>query len=257
MTNAGFDTSAWIDVSRKLKLELPPVAVSFAIKPPDGVEKVEGSVALCEMLKKAHEGKALYMAPENHGCEAGLVLLGRSVPPVFESGEFGAGLQVFNHFRAMSRIYDVLPRLDPAKNISYIAFSPLEKLTFEPDLLVIVAETEQTEILLRAMSYSTGKVLTSKSTIVIGCAWIYVYPYITRELNYVTTGISHGMKRRKVLPSGRQVISIPYDLFMTMLYNLQTMPWVLPLFRPDADEFREKLMIDLGLGADRYAVKKE
>lgn len=254
MTKLEFDTSAWIEVLDKLKLELPPVAIGFSIKPPNGVEKLEGTVALCEMLKKAHEGKALYMAPENHACDAGLVLIGKSVPSAYESGEFGAGLQVFNHYRTMRRIYDVLPKLDAERNINYIAFSPLDRLTLEPDLLVIVAETEQTEILLRAMSYSTGKVFASKCTTVIGCAWIYVYPYITGELNYVTTGLSHGMKRRKVLPSGRQVISIPYDLFATMLYNLQTMPWVLPLFQPDADEFREKLMIELGLEANKYQV---
>jgi len=84
---------------------------------------------------------------------------------------------------------------------------------------------------------------------------MYIYPYLTGELNYITTGLGHGMTRRKVAPAGRQVISIPYDLFGTMLYSLQTMPWVAPLFQPDADEFREKLLKDLGLDSGLYKVE--
>jgi uncharacterized protein (DUF169 family) len=255
MSLSGWDTKAWIEVSKKLDLDLPPVAVGFSVKPPVGVKQMEDNIALCEMLKRAQEGKARYMAPENHDCDAGLVLIGKSAPSVFESGEFGAGIQVVNHYRAMRRIYDILPRLDPGSNINYIAFSPLDQLAFEPDLLVVVAETDQAEILLRAMSYSTGKVWTSKTTSVMGCAWIYAYPYVTGELNYVATGMSHGMKRRKVLPPGKLLISIPYELFGTMLHNLETMPWVLPLFRSDAEEFRKNLAVELGLGADRYSVK--
>jgi uncharacterized protein (DUF169 family) len=247
MTEKGFNTTAWSDILNKLNLELPPVAVSFSIKPPDGVEPLQGNAALCEMLKKAQEGNALYMSPENHSCGGGLITLGKSVQSAYLSGEYGAGLQGVNHYRAMRRMYEAIPSLNPLNKISYVAFSPLDKLAFEPDLLILVADIEQAEILLRSMSYSTGKVFVSKCTSYVGCAWIYAYPYMTGELNYVTAGISQGMKRRKLVPSGRQVISIPYDLFATMLYNLQTMPWVLPMSRPDAEEFKRKLRTELGL----------
>ena len=46
--------------------------------------------------------------------------------------------------------------------VNYVAFSPLDKLPFDPDLLILLADTDQTEILLRAMSYRTGKMWVSK-----------------------------------------------------------------------------------------------
>ena len=254
MKSSGWDKSAWTEVFGKLRLELAPVAVSFSIKAPEGVKRLEDHISLCEMLPRAQHGDAFYAAPENHACDAGLYIIGKSVPPAF-TGEYGAGIQVFNHPRACGRLYDAIPRLDPGRNISYITFSPLEKLAFEPDLLVVVVEVEQAEILLRAMSYSTGKPWTSTTSSVMGCAWIYIYPYLTGDLNYVTTGLSHGMRRRKALPPGRQLLTIPYDLFPMMLQNLQTMPWVTPLFQPGADEFRKKLLTNIGLDSDLMEVK--
>lgn len=250
MSLSGWDTAAWMEVSQKLNLELPPVAVSFLIKPPERMKKLEEAMALCEMLKRAQEGTAFYSGTENHTCPAGPYILGRSAPSAYTSGEFGAGLKVFNHPRAMRRLYDSIPKFDAGRNINYVAFSPLDQLTFEPDLLLMVAQVDQAEILLRAMSYSTGKVWTGKSSGVIGCAWIFTYPCLTGEVNVITTGMGHGMKRRKVLPPGRQLIAIPYDWFATMLHNLLTMPWILPMFQPGADDFLRNLMADLGLDSE-------
>ena len=96
-------------------------------------------------------------------------------------------------------------------------------MTYDPDLLIMLAREEQTEVLLRAMSYSTGKMWTSKSTGVIGCAWLFVYPYLTGELNY-TPVLSLGMRALKVFPSGRHLISIPFDVLPGMLDSLRRCP---------------------------------
>jgi hypothetical protein len=49
--------------------------------------------------------------------------------PIFESGRVGPKLEVFKDVRANRRIYQYLPRL--AKNaINYVAFSPLDKLSY-------------------------------------------------------------------------------------------------------------------------------
>jgi hypothetical protein len=71
-------------------------------------------------------------------------------------------------------------------------------------------------------------------------------------LNYVTTGLSYGIRRRKVLKSGLELISILYGLLPMMIHNLQTMPWVLPLLKPDGDKFHSKLLARLGLDPDLY-----
>lgn len=65
----------------------------------------------------------------------------------------------------------------------------------------------------------------SKFTPAIGCAWTYIYPYLSGELNYSITGLGRGMKRRKLFSEGLQLISIPSDLFSIMLRTLREMPF--------------------------------
>jgi uncharacterized protein (DUF169 family) len=231
----------------KFEFDVQPVGVKFLAKPPDRIERLSENMALCEMLKKAQEGNVFYADKENHTCEAGVYVLGQAdVGEPYISGEFGAGLKIFEEARSARRLYQYIPRI--GKGVAnYVAFSPLSKLPFDPDVLIILAKTSQTEVLLRAMSYRTGKMWSSKCSAAIGCAWIYVYPYLTGELNYTMTGLGHGMKRRKLFPEGHQLVSIPFDLLPSMLQALRDMPWVLPAFEPDGPEFVSRLLVKLGI----------
>lgn len=235
----------------KFAFDVPPVAVKFLADRPDMRERLGEKMALCEMLKKAQEGKAFFADQENHICEAGLHVLGQAdASGPFVSGKFGAGLRIFEGPRAASRLYRYLPRIGNGV-ANYVAFSPLKKLSFDPDVLIILAEAGQTEILLRAMSYKTGKMWSSKFSAAIGCAWVFVYPYTTGELNYTVTGLGHGMKRRKLFPEGRQLVSIPFDLLPSILQTLQEMPWVLPAYEPDGNDFVKHLLTNLGVSAPK------
>ena len=231
----------------KFDFDVPPVGLKFFAQKPDMVERLDATMALCEMLKKAQEGNAFFADAKNHTCEAGLYVLGQAdAPGPFISGAFGAGLKIFEEPRSAGRLYHYIPKI--GKNVvNYVAFSPLDRLSFDPDVLIILAKTNQTEILLRAMSYRTGKMWSSKYSAAIGCAWVYVYPYLTGELNYTVTGLGHGMKRRNLFPEGRQMISIPFDLLPSILGTLQKMPWVLPAYEPDGQEFVRRVLIKLGL----------
>jgi uncharacterized protein (DUF169 family) len=234
-------------ILEKFDFTLKPVAISFLIKPPDGIERLETNMTFCQMIKRAQEGPPFYADSENHKCEVGPFILGnQEVPPPFFRGEYGAAHKHFSAPRAMRRIYEIIPKL--GKNVvNSVAFSAVDRLTFEPDVLIFVANSDQTQILLRAMSYTTGKPYTSKFTGVMGCAWLFIYPYLTGELNYVPANFSAGMKLLKVFPENTIVTSIPYDLLPTVLKNLQEMPWILPLHQADGEEFRERLRKDLGI----------
>lgn len=240
-------TKKELTILDKFEFEVPPVGIKFLAKRPDIVERLNENMALCEMLKKAQEGNAFYADKENHTCDAGPYVLGQAdAPGPFMSGEFGAGLKIFEEARSASRLYRYIPKIGKGV-VNYIAFSPLDKLPFDPDVLIILAKTSQTEILLRAMSYRTGKMWSSKCSSAIGCAWIFVYPFMTGELNYTITGLGHGMKRRKLFPEGQQLVSIPFDLLPSMLQTLQDMPWVLPAYKPDGQEFVRRLLVALGI----------
>jgi uncharacterized protein (DUF169 family) len=240
-------TKKYAAILDKLDFEVPPVGVKFLAKQPDKTERLDEKMALCEMLKKAQEGASFFADAQNHTCEAGLYVLGQAdISAPFASGGFGAGLKIFEAPRSASRLYLHIPTIGKGI-VNYVAFSPLDKLQFEPDLLILLANTQQTEIILRAMSYRSGNIWTSKFSAAIGCAWTYSYPFLTGELNYFVTGLGHGMKRRKLFPEGRQIISIPFDLLPSLLQTLQEMPWVLPAYKPDGPEFVRRLLDKLGI----------
>jgi uncharacterized protein (DUF169 family) len=236
-----------IAILDKFDFDIPPVGIKFLNQQPDMIERLDGNMALCEMLRTAQEGDAFFADAQNHTCEAGLYVLGQAdAAEPFISGEFGAGLKIFEEPRSAARLYHYIPKIERGV-VKYVAFSPSDKLSFEPDVLIILADTNQTEILLRAMSYRSGKMWVSRFSPAIGCAWTYIYPYLTGELNYFISGLGHGMKRRKLFPEGRQIISIPFDLLPSLLQTLKIMPWVPPAYKPDGLEFVRRLTDKLGI----------
>jgi len=230
----------------KFQFDVQPVAVKFLVERPDAIDRLGENIAFCEMLKRAMEGSAFYADSENHACAAGAYVLGQvEATEPFVSGQFGAGLRIFEGPRAASRLYLYVPKIGRGV-VNYVAFSPLDRLAFEPDVLILLTNASQTEILLRAMSYRTGQMWSSKFSSAIGCAWILIHPYLTGELNYVITGLGHGMRRRKLFPEGLQLISIPFDMLSSLLQTLRDMPWVLPAYEPDGPEFVRRLLVELG-----------
>jgi len=228
-----------LSIFNKFNFERPPVGVKFLLAKPDGIEKLDKNLAFCEMLREAQEGSPFYAIKENFECVGPLILGMVDPDPIFESGQMGPRLGIFKEARANRRIYPVIPRLTK-DTVNYVAFSPLDKLSFEPDVLIVTANPSQAEILLRANSYTTGKMWIAKGAPVIGCAWLYIYPYVSGELNLTVTGLGSGMKARQVLPEGLILISIPYDLLPMMIANLQDMEWVLPEFTEGRDEHSKR-----------------
>lgn len=241
------DIENWLNVFGRLNLDVPPVGVTFSSHPMEGIQKFEKKMNLCQMLKEAQNGDAFCAGPDNHDCSGGRYIMGKKLPYEYTIGEYGAGLQVYDSPRAGRRVYDQIPRLESDRSIDYVSFAPLPRLNFNPDLLVMLANIDQAEVLLRALSFSNGKKWSSYCTGVIGCAWIFMYPYISGEANYVVTGLSMGMRAFRLFPPGWLLISIPNDLLPMMVNNLSQIPLTLPIFLPDGQEFRRNLLSKLGL----------
>jgi uncharacterized protein (DUF169 family) len=219
-----------LSIFNKLKFEKPPVGFKFLYFKPEGIKQIEKRLAFCEMIKEAQQRESpFYFAKENEDC-FGTVSLGMELMSSWgKGGEFGAALEIFQEPRANARIYQYVPKF-PEGTVNYVAVSALDKLTFDPDLLILVATPAQAEIVLRAMSYSTGKIWESKTTGVLGCAWIFVYPYQSGEINYVPTGMTFCGKALQRFPEGGILITIPWDWIPVITQNLKEMKWVLPSY---------------------------
>lgn len=209
----------------KFGFEVPPVAVKFCNDKPEPLDPLEGKLDFCEMLKKAQEGEGFFATKENFTCIGPLLLGMVEAEPVFEQGRVGPRLGAFRDERANRRIYQYLPRL-PINSVTYVAFCTLERVSFDPDLLVILADVQQAEVILRAHSYYTGEMWHAKGTPVASCAWIFIYPYMTGEMNFTITGIGFGMKARRLFPEGKILISIPWDKIPQLVASLREMPWI-------------------------------
>ncbi len=213
-------------IYNKIGFEKPPVGIKFSFFKPEGIAPLpmDKNLSFCEMLKESQQtGTPFFFSKENNEACVGKFLLGMEGMAAFaESGQIGARLQIFQEPRANFAFYQHVPKFD-AGIVNYVAFSPIDKLTFEPDVLVIAATPGQGEIVMRAMTYSTGELYTSRTTPVMGCAWSIIYPFISGNVNYIIPELVHGMKGRQLFNENEMIISIPYQWLTVMTQNLRKM----------------------------------
>jgi len=228
-----------LSIFNKLGLEKPAVGVKFLAKRPGGIPQLDKAMALCAMIKEAQErGAPFYVTKENEDC-VGVVPMGWvDLPPFAESGYIGYKWGIFDDPRANAKVYMDVPKFS-RDVVKYIAFSPVESLTFDPDLLILLATPSQAEIVMRAMLYYDGGLIESKTTNVLACAYIFAYPYRSGKVNYVVTGLGFGMKGRQIFPEGRLLISIPWNWISKIAENMEEMEWELPAYRLGREKFME------------------
>ena len=213
-----------LSIFEKFDFKMSPVGIKFLLFKPDGISKLEKNLSICEMIREAQQAEPFYAAVDNFTC-VGPILTGMAEgDPVFESGHIGPSLGIFEEARANRRLYHYITKLE-RNSVNYVAFASIDKLTFAPDVLILSADPTQLEIVLRAMCFSTGKMWTSQGTPVIACSWLTTYPYISGELNYIITDVSHGMTAKQVFPRGTILISIPFDKINPIIEGLQKIEW--------------------------------
>ena len=229
-----------LSIFNKLKLENPPVGIKYLLFKPEGIKQIDKKLAACEMVKEALNGvDPFYFTKENEDCFGKLPLGWEDMPPWAESGQIGDELEIFQEARANARLYLSWPKF-PQGTVNYVVMSPLDKLTFEPDLLILLAKASQAEIVMRAMTFATGEVWETKATPALECSWLYVYPFQSGKVHYNPTGMTVGANAKKVFPEGMILISIPYQWIPTIAKSMQEMKWVLPNTE-DRETFNKRL----------------
>jgi len=240
----------------KFKFERKPVGVEYSLKKPEGVESLGKSLALCELFKEAQTGRPFYATKDNIDC--GQQLLGMSdLSVLMHSGSLGPMYSMFKNPGANRRIYKYIPTLFK-DSVKYVTLSSIEQMTFDPDILIITANVSQAEVILRASSFSNGNMWSTKGTTCLACSWIYVYPYLSGELNYTVSGLGYSMKARNVLPEGLFIITIPFDMLLPLMENLKDMEWNPDWFNLGREGFIERtkksskgFAVELGLSTEK------
>jgi uncharacterized protein (DUF169 family) len=213
-----------LSVFEKLNFKLKPIGIKFFLFKPDGIAKLKKNLSICEMMREAQRAEPFYAAIDNFTCVGPIITGLAEGDPVFESGHIGPALSIFEEARANRRLYHYITTLE-RNSVKYVAFASIDKLTFTPDVLILSADPTQLEIILRAMCYATGKMWTSQGTPVIACSWLLTYPYISGEINFIITDVSHGMTAKQVFPRGTILISIPFDRISQITEGLEKIEW--------------------------------
>jgi uncharacterized protein (DUF169 family) len=214
------------DLFAKLDLPYSPVAIKLHYSQPEGVERTDKKLTLCQYLKEAQDsGKRFFITKDDESCVGKMVLGMIPKPPLAASGQAGLDFGVFRTQAPNARIYNMMTTLVPGAH-NFVEFCPLAQCDFYPDLLLLVAKVSQADIIMRASSYVSGDLWEYKSTHVMSCAWLYPYPYVHGKINCCITGMHHGLKRRKMYPEGLHIISIPYQKLDEVITALDQMDWV-------------------------------
>ncbi len=229
-----------LSIYSEFNFENPPVGVKFLVSRPEGIKQLDKSIPFCEMIKEAQRrGEPFYFAKENENCVGKIALGMEEMKTIVESGLIGPGFGIYQEPRANNAIYKHVHEFSRGL-VNYVAFSTLDKLTFEPDLLILTATPSQAEIVLRAMSYSTGEIWEPKLAPVLACSWLYIYPFQSGKVNYMITGMTFGAKSKEIFEEGWMLITIPYQWIPTITHNLHEMEWVLPSYTDGREKFLER-----------------
>jgi len=227
------DTKLDYSIFDRFNFERKPVGVKYSMERPEGIDPTQKSLALCELFKEAQTSRPFYVS----AVQCGEQVIGQAdYPPVMYSGQLGPMFAMFKNPGANRRIYDYVPHL-PKDSVKYITHASIDQMTFDPDLLIITAGASQAEVLLRASSFSDGKMWHAKGTTCLACAWIYAHPYLSGEMNYTISGLGFSMKARGVLPDGLIILTFPFDTISPLIENLKDMEWEPYWFKLGRDGF--------------------
>lgn len=206
----------------KLNLERKPIGVKFLALKPEGIKRIKEKRAFCEMFKDAQEGDPFYVQEDDFICVEPLILGMKDPDPVLVSGVAGGGgAGLFKEPRANRKLYQYVPKMLKG-SVNYVAFSAVDKLTFDPDVIIITANVGQARTILRSDSYSSGEMWSCKGTSVLACSWLYIYPVVSGKMNFTVTGLSLGMQAINMdYPEGLFLISIPWNMMPVVMENLQ------------------------------------
>lgn len=201
-----------------LGLGKPPIAIGFFESPPAGVPRWEGGAvaAGCVFWHKAMSGQTFYTIPSDHyNCAVGshthkIALPAERAHELNDTITFMAA----NNYVATSEVPGI-PTL--AQSPGAVAYGPVDRADFKPDVVLIAAKPAQAMLIYEAaIKAGAGNALTN----VLGRPACAVLPLTT---NNGQTSISLGCKGNRTftgLPDEEVYVAIPGDKWAAVIEKL-------------------------------------
>jgi uncharacterized protein (DUF169 family) len=144
-------------LQKTLELDGSPVAVAITPKPPEGLKQWQYKATPCVMIQIARLGSVFYSSVNNILC-GGRSNLGIAKPILQNLDDFLVRREkLFGSKVAARRLLDSVKERAP-KLGEYLTFSPLEKATFDPDVILFVGTPLQISRIVFLDSFETGEI---------------------------------------------------------------------------------------------------
>lgn len=169
-----------------LGLESYPVAVRFQedTSAPEGFDRADRH-RFCQVAMRARRGESLFLSPEEIACPAAAAALGfRPLLPKLQSGDMLKAFGIVRDLGAGARLIAEIPRLPAGKYKSVLA-APLEKASFQPDVVMIEDRPERLMwVALAFLNVQGGERLSFGTSVLQAmCVDSVVAPFLSEKLN--------------------------------------------------------------------------
>ncbi|NLL40031.1 MAG: DUF169 domain-containing protein [Clostridiales bacterium] len=212
-----------------LKLRTFPLAVKWyenldevpqeAIFPKRDMGK---KIAFCQAKAMGRtKGLTIAMTKEDHGCWNPLVGFGcvECLPNTPAFNEIIKYIGIPNMKKA-AEFFESFPRL-PFDKYKAIVTAPLKSCTFDPDVVIIYANTDQTNYMLRVAKSITGTTTKAELDGIDSCIYATVVPFLTGQ--FKVTFPDPGDRERALARDDEVIFSIPAVLLDEFIKTLKTM----------------------------------
>ncbi len=208
------------DISTRLKstleLEGSPVAVAVMPELPEGLKRWRRKATLCMMIQSARRGVAFYCSGSSIVC-GGRVHLGIAESPIRDlEGFLVRREKIFGSRAAARRMLDLTRKRAPDSG-KYLAFSPLERAVFVPDVVLFVGTPLQISRIMFLDAFETGEIDTVHGEPL--CSGVIAVPITTGKIGVSFLDIAcRAFGRYK---PEEMVAGVPYQRLSRMVANLE------------------------------------
>jgi uncharacterized protein (DUF169 family) len=208
-------------ISDAVQLTQPPVGIKFLEK---NTAIPEASLArghrFCQLIMRARHGEELVLTPETISCPGAAAALGfKPLPPNLEAGQMLKAFGIFADQGKGARTIRAMPRLELGRYAGIIA-GPLDRITFEPDGIIIEDEAEKLMwIALAWLNRQGGRLEFSTAILQAMCVDCAVIPFTQHRMN-MTFGC-YGCRDATDMKPGEASLGFPADGLEELASNLQ------------------------------------
>ncbi len=209
-----------------LQISTSPVAVHLVKADeeiPEGIPHIGETTRHCQMVDNSRRlGTQFYSLLDDQMCKGGAAVMGLTeMSPKLKSGEVYYNLNHFASIEAAKSTMEKVPMVE-ASSIKAIVYSPLEKATFKPDVILVIAKPKQVMELSQALLQKNGGRVNAgfagKQSV---CADGVAYPYLTGEAG-VTIGCS-GSRKYTQIQDEEMIMSVPVDMLPALVESAKSM----------------------------------